>query len=284
MGRPPWPAISSRQCRCAATCWNAGFHIAACESPTRATVVVEAVSPVAHSGCPTWKELRMQPLRNTAFCSAAASASGGVEVRRYGFQVGGCRDRGLHLRERVLHRRVVGVDVAARGRRRRGDGQRRSRRAAADRGGHHTSSATPTQTATAVATPPSARLRSGRPAHGSGESQRVLDEAQGEHGQPAGDQGRRQPGGQPQRVAQQCRCEHQHRPVPQIPRVRHPADRPHRRQCQDAAASLEQVRHSRRRSPAPCPARATARRYPDRAWSRSIGCRPAGSPPALPIR
>ena len=33
-------------------------------------------------------------------------------------------------------------------------------------------------------------------------------------------------------------CEHQHRPVPQIPRVGHPADRPHRRQRQDAAASL----------------------------------------------
>ena len=30
-----------------------------------------------------------------------------VQVRRYGFQLGGCRDRGLHLRERVLHRRVV---------------------------------------------------------------------------------------------------------------------------------------------------------------------------------
>ena len=38
-----------------------------------------------------------------------------VEVRRYGLQVGGRRDRGLHLRERVLHRRVVGVDVGARG-------------------------------------------------------------------------------------------------------------------------------------------------------------------------
>ncbi len=72
----------------------------------------------------------------------------------------------------------------------------------------------------------------------SGESQRVLDETQGEHRQPARDQGRRQPAGQPQRVAQQCRCEHQHRPVPQIPRVGHPADRAHRRHCQDAAASL----------------------------------------------
>ena len=136
-GQAPLARVSSRQCRCAAICWNAGFHIAACESPTRATVVVEAVSPVAHSGCPTSKRLRRQPLRNMAFCSAAASASGGFEVRRYGFQVGGCRDRGLHLRERVLHRRVVGVDVGARGGRRRSDGQRRSRRAAADRGGHH---------------------------------------------------------------------------------------------------------------------------------------------------
>ena len=54
-GQAPLASISSRQCRCAAICWNAGFHIAACESPTRATVVGEAVSPVAHSGCPPWK-------------------------------------------------------------------------------------------------------------------------------------------------------------------------------------------------------------------------------------
>ena len=43
-GQAPLAMVSSRQCRCAAICWNAGFHIAACESPTRATVVGEAVS------------------------------------------------------------------------------------------------------------------------------------------------------------------------------------------------------------------------------------------------
>ena len=108
--------------------------------------------------------------------------------------------------------------------------------------GTHTSSATPTQTATAVAAAPSARLAQRRPAQGSGESQRVLDETQGEHRQPAGEEDRRQPAGQPERVAQQRRCEHQHRPVPQIPRVGQPADRAHRRQCQDAAASLRGCR------------------------------------------
>ena len=104
--------------------------------------------------------------------------------------------------------------------------------------GTHASSATPTATATAVATPPSARLPRAERRNRGGEAQRVLDETQGEHRQPAGEQGRCHPGGQPQRVAQQHRCEHQHRPVPQIPRVGDPADRPHRRQPQHAAASL----------------------------------------------
>ena len=36
-----------------------------------------------------------------------------AQVRRDGFQLGGCRDRGLHLGDRVLHGRVVGVDVVA---------------------------------------------------------------------------------------------------------------------------------------------------------------------------
>ena len=76
-GQAPLASISSRQCRCAAICWNAGVHIAACESPTRATVVVEAVSPIAHSGCPPWKGVRRQPLNNRAVFSAPASASGG---------------------------------------------------------------------------------------------------------------------------------------------------------------------------------------------------------------
>ena len=76
-GQPALAMNSRRQFRCSAICWNAGFHIAACESPTRATVVVEAVSPVAHSGCPPSKKLRRQPLNKKAFCSAPASASGG---------------------------------------------------------------------------------------------------------------------------------------------------------------------------------------------------------------
>ena len=76
-GQAPLASISSRQCRCAAICWNAGFHIAACESPTRATVVVEAVSPVAHSGCPLWKGVRRQPLNNMALSSAAAPRAAG---------------------------------------------------------------------------------------------------------------------------------------------------------------------------------------------------------------
>ena len=33
-GQPALVSISSRQCRCSASCWNAGFHIVACESPT----------------------------------------------------------------------------------------------------------------------------------------------------------------------------------------------------------------------------------------------------------
>ena len=77
MGSWPWLSVSSRQCRCSATCWNAGLHIAASESPTKATVVVEAVSPVAHSGCPTSKRPRKQPLEATWSFLGARSASGG---------------------------------------------------------------------------------------------------------------------------------------------------------------------------------------------------------------
>ena len=42
--------VCNRQCRCCATGSSAGCHIAACESPTSATVVGDAVSPDAHSG------------------------------------------------------------------------------------------------------------------------------------------------------------------------------------------------------------------------------------------
>jgi hypothetical protein len=41
--------ISSRQLRCSAICWNAGFNIAAWESPNRATVVGEGCRPGARS-------------------------------------------------------------------------------------------------------------------------------------------------------------------------------------------------------------------------------------------
>src|SRR5215217_7782818 len=56
---------------------NAGLHIAAWESPTSATVLGDAVSPDAHSDCPTSRQERTQPLRNTSGLSAGASASDG---------------------------------------------------------------------------------------------------------------------------------------------------------------------------------------------------------------
>jgi len=82
-GQPALPRISSRQWRSVATCWNAGAHIVVFESPTRATVAVEAVSPVAHSGCPISKNWLRQPLSNIAGFSAAASASGGSRFDGY---------------------------------------------------------------------------------------------------------------------------------------------------------------------------------------------------------
>ena len=72
-GQPDLVRVSSRQCRCTATCWNAAPHIPAFESPTRATVVAEAVSPSTHSGCPTSKKLPKQPLE---------AASGAWTARR----------------------------------------------------------------------------------------------------------------------------------------------------------------------------------------------------------
>src|ERR1700733_1542570 len=70
-------AIVTRQCRCAAICWNAVFHIPAFESPTRATVVGEAVSPVTQSGCLYWKKPRKQPSPPKIGLLGSASASGG---------------------------------------------------------------------------------------------------------------------------------------------------------------------------------------------------------------
>lgn len=62
--QPALARVSSRRCRCVATCGNPGLHIVACDSPNRATVVVEAVSPLAQSGCPTSRILLIacQPL------------------------------------------------------------------------------------------------------------------------------------------------------------------------------------------------------------------------------
>ena len=236
---PPWPASPAASAAARRPAANAG-------APHRGIRVADQGHRRRRGGVAR-RALRLSDFekiahaaveRRKSFSSAAASASGGFEVRRYGLEVGGCRDRGLHLGERVLHRRVVQVNVSARRGRRRSDGQRRSRGAAADRDGHHYQQRHAHTDRDRGGGTAERETAGGRPAHGSGESQRVLDEAQCQHGQPGGEDDRCQPAGQAQRVAQQRRCEHQHRPVPQIPRVGHPADRPHRRQCQDAAASL----------------------------------------------
>ena len=60
------------------------------------------------------------------------------------------------------------------------------------------------------------------------------------------------------------------------------ADRPASATMPGRGRIPEKERRSPRRSPAPHRARAAARRYPDRGWSCPTGCRPAGSPPALP--
>src|SRR5262245_17282425 len=76
-GQVTLPKVSRRQCRCAAKASNVGLHIAAWESPTNATVLVAAGSPDTHSDCPTSRQERTQPLRNTSGLSAGASASDG---------------------------------------------------------------------------------------------------------------------------------------------------------------------------------------------------------------
>src|SRR5947209_8911191 len=77
IGQAALAIASSRQGRCAPICWNAGIHIEEWESPTTDTVVLEAVSPIAHSGCPLWNGARRQPLNNMAPTSPPASPSVG---------------------------------------------------------------------------------------------------------------------------------------------------------------------------------------------------------------
>ena len=137
-GQPDLARVSSRQCRCTAACWNAGNHIEAFESPTTATVVVDAVSPVAHSGCSTSGNSAHAAIRDDGGSFGRRVDKRRVEVRWDGLHVGGCRDRGLHLRERVpAPPRRTGSMFCAREDRRRSDRQRRSRQAAADRVRHH---------------------------------------------------------------------------------------------------------------------------------------------------
>ena len=145
----------------------------------------------------------------------------------------------------------------------------RSRQAAAYRRGHHYQQRDAHADRDRGGDAAQREAGHGRSAHRGGESATGFRPTQGEHRQPAGEQDRCQrptSGHGPARVPRPRR-QQQHRPVPQIPRVRHPADRPHRRQCQHAAAPLRPVRRSRRRSPARRPHRATAPQCPDTAWS-----------------
>src|SRR5947209_10364725 len=79
-GHVTLPIVSSRHCRWVAICSSAGCHMAACESPTRATVVDDAVAADAHSSWPTYSQDRTQPLTNTSGLSTGASASEGVRL------------------------------------------------------------------------------------------------------------------------------------------------------------------------------------------------------------
>src|SRR6185369_11313716 len=66
--------VSSRQCRSRAIGSSAGCHIAACESPTSATVVGDDVSPDTQSGCATSRQDNTHPLTNTSGFAIALSA------------------------------------------------------------------------------------------------------------------------------------------------------------------------------------------------------------------
>ena len=213
------------------------------------------------------------------------SASGGSRFDGTAFKLGGRRDRGLYLRERVLHRRVVRVNVAPVGV---GAAVIVSAGAAGPRPtgvGTNTSSATPTQTATAVTAPPSARLRLADRRKGAANrngfsmkrsvSTASPPETKTAANAPATAGGPAMPMN-PARPAAPASATDTTSTTPGRPLASVPLPG-----CGRIPAW---VSHSRRRSPAPCPARATARRYPDRAWTGPTGCRPAGSGPALPIR
>ena len=66
--------VASRQCLSRATGSSAGCHIAACESPTNATVVGESTSPETQSGCATSFHESTQPLTNTSGLAIAFKA------------------------------------------------------------------------------------------------------------------------------------------------------------------------------------------------------------------
>ncbi len=104
--------------------------------------------------------------------------------------------------------------------------------------GTTTSSARPTPTATAVAAPPSARLRPGDRRTGAANRNGFSMKRRVSTASPPEISAAASLAASPSGWPINSRGEHQHRPVPQIPRVGDPADRAHRRQPQDAAASL----------------------------------------------
>lgn len=158
--------VSSRQCRAAAICSNAGCHIAAWESPTRATVVAESGSPEAHSAWPTSRQDRTQPFTNTSALLPAASASEGVRFEGTGpiaadAAMAACACASC-CRTAASPGSVVGVTGAA-------GAVRASAGAAVPRPagtGTSTSSTSATPPATAVIAPPQARLRAAEPRKG----------------------------------------------------------------------------------------------------------------------
>ena len=211
--------------------------------------------------------------------------SDGSSVPGHGLQLGGCRDRGLYLRKRVLRRRVVGVNAVARWWRRRRDRQRRSWRATTDGG----------RGALPAAPRPRRPLRrwQHRRARDCGRGDRRTGAAnrrgfsmkpQCEHGQSAGNHGRRQPAYQSQRVAQQppvlaaapasAKRYHEYDTRPTARIGGNARTRPHPREGVAQPAPITSAVPSTGNS---------ARRYQVRAWLRSIGCSPAGPGLDLPI-
>ena len=233
IGQVTLASVSSRQCRCSATCWNAGFHMAACESPIRATVVGEAVSPARALALPDVAPRSHAAVDEHGRLVGGRTGKRRVQVRRNGAQAGGRRDRGARLREGLTNRRLLRADRGdARGGGYRNDVGPRGGRSMTHRHRYHV------QQQHACAR----RGRAGGAGHGqaglrrsaqrSGEPAGVFDQVQGDHGEAGGDDRRGQPGRQARRLTEQRRHQQQHRPVPQVPRVRHPADRPHRRPAQ----------------------------------------------------